>query len=348
MVSCENSDSIILKYGCHGVVSISSGSSENVNYAVHTLCGLLTTYGLLKEIYLARLPVGHTHIDIDGRHAIFSMHFNGTKDSGGHVVNGIMTPAEFDRELKAPYKTDRVTVFRKYGLLAFGEKVKSWLNFTNYGTPSKNSVHAKEQGGRDPEAHFFTYFKEADDVCARMRYKFLETDVLSLPRYDGIEVIVPECFSDAMDLLDGDIVIKEMCEWSNRAAVEASIRDNKDLNPEQVSQWEDWFSSCPITADDIPYDSDAIIEWPIKKLLARKRKYIEEQRAAYIPWKAHHDESAPFPHEIIVHPGHTKKALNAEKKHREDTHHRRKAIEAEAEVVAAVIDGEKRASKRKR
>ncbi len=34
------------------------GGSENVNYAVQTMCGLLIEYGVFKHIYANRLPVG--------------------------------------------------------------------------------------------------------------------------------------------------------------------------------------------------------------------------------------------------------------------------------------------------
>ncbi len=320
-----------------------------MNYALHTLCGLLTTYGLLKEVYIARLPVGHTHIDIDGRHAIFSMHFNGTKDSGGRVVNGIMTPAEFDREIKAPYKKDRVTVFRKYGLLAFSDKVKGWLGFSNYGTPTKNSAHAILQGGRDPEAHYFTYYRDPALGCSRMRYKFAETDTFALPVNEGIMVITADHIHDAMDLLNGDIDMKAMDEWTNRGAVQTNILGSKDLTPIQLEEWEEWFASCPVSTDDIDAEDDkCIVRWDVKELLSKRKEYVEEQRAIFTPWTAQNSTAQPFPHEIIVHPGHTKKTLNAERKQRQETFQRKKAVEKEAELVAAVLDGEKRSSKRKR
>lgn len=326
-----------------------AGSSENVNYALHTLCGLLTTYGLLKEIYIARLPVGHTHIDIDGRHAIFSMHFNGTKDSGGRVGQGIMTPAEFDREIKVPYKSDKVTVFRKYGLLAFADRVKGWLGFSNYGTPSKSSAHAKAQGGRDPEAHFFTYFRDSTMGISRMRYKFLETDSLSMPSADGIVVIKPEHQQDALDLLHDLIPMKELEEWTNRVSVESSISGNKDLSPFQLRQWEEWFSSCPVTIADIDCTDDgSIIRWRVSDLLSKKKEYFEALQAAYTPWKAQSHRVQQFPHEIIVHPGHPKKTMISERKERQHNYQRQLNVEAEGKVVAAFLDAQKKASKRKR
>lgn len=306
-------------------------------------------YGLLKEVYIARLPVGHTHIDIDGRHAIFSMHFNGTKSSGGRVVQGIMTPEEFDREIKAPYKTDNVSVFRKYGLLAFASKVKGWLGFSNYGTPSKSSAHAIAQGGRDPEAHFFTYYCDQTYGIPRMRYKFSETDTIVLPSGEGIVVITPEYLEDARELLNSSIDIKPLEDWTNRGSVQANILRNSDLSPIQLQQWETWFDCCPVSADDIDAtDDNSIVRWNVNDLLVKRKTYVEEQRAVYNPWKGQNLSQRPFPHEIIVHPGHTRQTMNLERKQREDIFQRRQAVEAEAEVVAAVLDGKRRASKRQR
>lgn len=322
-----------------------------MNFALHTLCGLLVTYGLMKEVYIARLPVGHTHIDIDGRHAIFSMHFNGTKKTGGRVVNGIMTPVEFDREIKAPYKTDNVTVFRKYGLLSFADRVKGWLGFSNYGTPTKNSAHAKAQGGRDPEAHFFTYFRDPEFGQARMRYKYAETDIVSLPMgSEGIQALSPDHADDIMDLLHGDIPLKELEEWTNRASVQSSIFGNKDLSPFQLSEWESWFSGCPICLDDVDVTDDSnVVRWNVKELLSKRRKYVEDQSRMNSLWMAPNQTAAqPFPFEVIVHPGHTKKTMNAERKERVETYQRRKAVQEEADMVAAFLDVEKRSSQRKR
>lgn len=307
-------------------------------------------YGLLKEVHIARLPVGHTHIDIDGRHAIFSMHFNGTKSSGGRVVQGIMTPAEFDREIKTPYKSDNVTVFRKYGLLAFADKVKGWLGFSNYGTPSKSSAHAVAQGGRDPEAHFFTYYCDQTYGISRMRYKFCETDTIAIPSGEGIVVIVPEHLENARDLLNGDIDIKPLEEWTNRSSVHSNILRNSDMTPIQLEQWESWFDSCPVTADDVDAsDDNSMVRWStVKDALVKRKKYVEDQRAVYNPWKGQNCSDQPFPHEIIVHPGHTRQMMNVEKKQREDTFQRRRAVEAEAEVVAVVLNGKRQASKRPR
>lgn len=43
------------------------GGPENANAAVLALCEYLVAQGMTKELRLTRLPVGHTHEDIDGK-----------------------------------------------------------------------------------------------------------------------------------------------------------------------------------------------------------------------------------------------------------------------------------------
>ena len=43
------------------------GGSENSNQYVLAVCELLVALRIVKEIHLTRLPVGHTHEDIDAR-----------------------------------------------------------------------------------------------------------------------------------------------------------------------------------------------------------------------------------------------------------------------------------------
>jgi hypothetical protein len=45
------------------------GGSENANKYLLAFCELLIIVGLTDHIYLTRLPVGHTHEDIDGKFA---------------------------------------------------------------------------------------------------------------------------------------------------------------------------------------------------------------------------------------------------------------------------------------
>jgi hypothetical protein len=46
------------------------GGSENANKATLAICELMIARGLTRKIVLTRLPVGHTHEDIDARFGV--------------------------------------------------------------------------------------------------------------------------------------------------------------------------------------------------------------------------------------------------------------------------------------
>ena len=53
------------------------GGSENANRYVLGFCELLIANGIIREILLTRLPVGHTHEDIDQKFGILGTHCMG-------------------------------------------------------------------------------------------------------------------------------------------------------------------------------------------------------------------------------------------------------------------------------
>ena len=318
-----------------------AGASENVNYAMHTLCALLVLYGVFKNVHIARLPVGHTHIDIDGRHAIFAQHFNGTKSTAGRVQNGILTPNEFDREIVVPYQKDRVKVIRKYGLLSFSKSVDGWIAISNYGTPTKHSAHAKKQGTRDPEAHYFHYFKDPISNDARMRYKYrenmAESQWLPAAGKPAIVALQPECLEAAWDLFKQDIPMRNLEDWPQKASVEANILSNNLLSPLQKSEWQQWFSEFPVTLDQVPEEER--FTWCIPKIAKEKlavRKAKEGNTSRLIPTVVS-SMDLPFNHEVIVHAGYTKKDLKRDRVTREDWNTRKEQARSEGEAIAAMM-----------
>ena len=318
-----------------------TGASENINFSMHTLCALMVLYGVFKEVYVARLPVGHTHIDIDGRHAIFAMHFNGTKDSAGRVHEGIMTPNEFDTQIKVPFKQDSVTVIRKYGLLAFSDAVRGWLAISNYGTPSKGSRHASRQGCRDPEPHYMHYFKDPIQGDARMRYKFRETMTEWMPAMTNPSMILlhAEHIIDAMNLLEEDIPVKELDPWPMRESIEGHILTNKSLSPIQVSEWQQWFKNCPSTADEVSVEHR--FQWSIPKVQKEKCTFRKASEAIMRPPVLTNLVSPlemPFNHEVVVHSGYTKQALQRDRQSREEWNSRRKEAQAEQQMIDVISE----------
>lgn len=306
---------------------------------MHTLCALLVQYGVFKEVVVARLPVGHTHIDIDGRHAIFAMHFNGTKDSAGRVHEGILTPSEFDHQIRVPFKQDCVTVIRKYGLLSFSDTVRGWLAISNYGTPTKTSRHASKQGCRDPEPHYLRYFKDAVHGDSRLRYKFRENMAEWMPSLNNPAIVVlhSQHLPDAMKLLDQDIPTRDLELWPLKESIQAHILSNKTLSPVQVAEWQQWFKNCPENVEDV--ESDDRFQWCIPRILKEKTMFRKAMESNMIPPPLANLISPldmPFQHEVLVHTGYTKQALQRDRVEREDWNTRRKQAQAEQQMIEAV------------
>ena len=290
-------------------------------------------------MYVARLPVGHTHIDIDGRHAIFAMHFNGTKDSAGRVHEGILTPTEFDQQMKVPFKQDCVSVIRKYGLLAFSERVHGWLAISNYGTPTKTSRHAEKQGCRDPEPHYLHYFKDTVHRDARLRYKYRENMEEWMPSINNAAAILlhPECLPEAMALLHEEIPVRKLEYWPLKESIEMHILSSKTLSPLQVSEWQWWFKNCPEESEDVSKEDR--FEWTLSGILKEKIKFRQAKQSSMLPPPLVNVVSPldmPFQHEVLVHSGYNKQALQRDRQEREDWNARRKQAQAEQQMIEAI------------
>ena len=111
----------------------------------------------------------HTHIDIDGRFALLSIHINGTKKKGSHIET-LNTPSQFDAEVRASFKKDKAEVFRYGAYLDFASEVQNWITYCNFGSTSSTSAHAIAQGCRDPQVLHMHFFKDNDQVT-RMKYR---------------------------------------------------------------------------------------------------------------------------------------------------------------------------------
>ena len=74
------------------------GGSENANKSVLALCEYLVAKTPIEEIVLTRLPVGHTHEDIDGRFGKIWQHCR---------LQTIFTPEEYKQKLQASFPEDK-------------------------------------------------------------------------------------------------------------------------------------------------------------------------------------------------------------------------------------------------
>ena len=89
----------------------------------------------------------HTHIDIDGRNAIYTTHLFGRGEAGGRVER-VNTLSQFDAEVTKAYKTDRFLIKRLDGLLDVKAKWNMCLGYSKYGTTRTTSAAAKLRGSQ--------------------------------------------------------------------------------------------------------------------------------------------------------------------------------------------------------
>ena len=177
------------------------GSSENVNYAVHSLCGLLVELGIFEHVYTNRFPPGfeiscqlryeifnrHSHFNLDAKNQNYTVRFAGTRTTAG-LEGGVPTLSVFDQEMKNSFVTGGFTLKRKVALLHFSKFFEGWLAFSGYGV-QRGGRYATNQGGRDLEAMHIHYYYDNAKKGAFVQYKYHERAELSyLPLSGGIQV----------------------------------------------------------------------------------------------------------------------------------------------------------------
>ena len=99
----------------------------------------------------------HTHIDIDGRNAIYTNHLYGRKEAGGKV-DSVNTPSQFDAEVAKAFRSDNFFIKRLVGILNCKDTWNKWLGYSRFGSARSTSAEAQAQGGRQEEPmcmHFF-------------------------------------------------------------------------------------------------------------------------------------------------------------------------------------------------
>jgi len=135
------------------------GGSENWNRHVFGFFCYLVHHGLYKEIYLHRLPVGHSHVDIDGFFGLLKMQLWGkTADKLGHWFISLQQWIAF------LFAWTIRTIKKHTYVVGCNLNFKSWID------PHLN----KEFGGhagRDRKVHVWCFYV-APDKLTRAKYKF--------------------------------------------------------------------------------------------------------------------------------------------------------------------------------
>jgi len=245
-----------------------SGGSENINQYVLMLFALLVHCGIYKEVYGNRLPVGHTHIDIDARHQIYTTYLGGRGEAGG-AYDSILTFSKFDKAITEAYKTDNFKIKRQWGLLDVKAAWEGILACSNFSPQRKNSAAAIAQGGADHEPMCFRFFKGDMDGKDQvlMQYRFSEADPTWVPYiHAGIPVLQNYHFS-AEETRKNCLSILKPKLW-DYGALKQNIFRHWSLSESETEEWNTFFDSIPTEVEDIP--NEKRFNWNVQHLFTRK------------------------------------------------------------------------------
>ena len=318
------SDLVLLFWLC-------SGGSENLNQYVLTFFALLVYCGVVKQVFGNRLPVGHTHIDIDARHQIYTTFLKGRGESGG-MRESILTLSEFDSALNQAYKTDKFSIKRKFGLLDVKTAWEGVLACSNFSPQRKHSDSAKAQGGADHEPMCFRFFKHqlqdgSEEVLMQYRYSEADTNWFP-PDYAGIPVLEKyklspkQCMETTLSILNPKI-------WDFEIIKKNILRTWRLSEPQKL-EWNNFFDSVPVCTSDVT--PDMCFQWNLKKLVLRKKKV---KPAVQLEDPCEYDQQD----EIIVWKNHTTKDVARERKIRAILHSKKQRIETgQQQLDDAVVD----------
>jgi len=135
------------------------GGSENWNRHVFAFFCILVHHGLYKEIYLHRLPVGHSHNDVDGFFGLLKMLLWGkTADKKGHWFISL------EQWIAFLFAWTITTINKHTYVVGCNLDFKSWID------PHLNEEFGGH-AGRDRKVHTWCFYV-APDKLVRAKYKF--------------------------------------------------------------------------------------------------------------------------------------------------------------------------------
>lgn len=151
------------------------GASDNWNKVVFAYCVLLVHIGMFRRVTIGRMPVGHTHFDVDQLHSLVSCAFSGRgrQSSGGDAVN----LTAFLSLIESAFTNTNVRV--KY--IARTSAWTEWL------TPFVDAHF----GGYGPR--MLPFVDEHETVILRDRRKATLVHFLDINKHDGHELPLLRC-----------------------------------------------------------------------------------------------------------------------------------------------------------
>lgn len=86
---------------------------------------------------------------------------------------------EFMREMRASFPDMDFDIRHTLALVDYKRFFTGWLNYWKIGTPTKRSLIAQSQGGRDEEAHHIKFY--LDDMTSEVVVKYKYAEMESYP-----------------------------------------------------------------------------------------------------------------------------------------------------------------------
>eukprot|EP00300_Choanocystis_sp_HF-7_P007523 c15337_g1_i1.p1 GENE.c15337_g1_i1~~c15337_g1_i1.p1 ORF type:complete len:855 (+),score=130.87 c15337_g1_i1:156-2720(+) len=295
------------------------GGPENLNYSLFCLCATLVAAGIFKTILINRLPVGHTHNDVDAAFSHFTKRFFGWGKVPG-LPGGISTMDEFDDEFKKSYEGSSMRYQRKIACLDFKALFCDCLGFENYGTTKKQSKAALAQGGRDAEYHSIKIYADERGIPHALgRYSELQNTWL--PRNSpGVPVFNEKGMSMLAMLLAGTQKpsLAALDGWECRNLVESTLQRSRHFTDLQKKAWRDWFAELPDSLEDSRLKPEQTFRWDLDQWVSR----VKEFRARRAPLcsapgsSTDHAAQEDLMTEQWVWAGHTRAQLEREQRQR--------------------------------
>ena len=221
----------------------------------------------------------HTHIDIDGRNALYTSYLFGRKEAGGKVAQ-VNTMSQFDQAISKAFRADKFEVIRKAGVFNCKEFWKLWLGYSRFGTARTSSNEAQAQGGRQEEPMCFRFFKgRLPDTTGKvlMQYKYREDDMSWMPYdYEGIP-----CFSDSAPSTQAMLLahpgVRVPKPWPEKAAIAAHLQASRKLGEPEKQEWRRFFARVPVDIED--FTEDQLFVWKLPGLVKafNEAKYVPPQ-----------------------------------------------------------------------
>jgi hypothetical protein len=255
------------------------GGAENWNRTMLFYLAWLVKGGVFEEVRMQRMPVGHSHSDIDGRWGNLSIRIHGTY--GGLPGMDLYTVQEFVSEVMECFQSDLM----HFEVQEYQWDFTPWATevFTTklFGGQGSGAAHAFGFGStatclqfkKDADGEVYMQYKTKFDAAEETHWLPGETVYPGNKTYPkGFAIPFPDekRNTPANNMTHGPKVAPLQKKWLD--TVDAVARDFLDafakgcgkvksarLKLDYVKEWREWFAKVPRTLQDVFRDRP----WPV-------------------------------------------------------------------------------------